>query len=192
MRCRPLLRGEDVPRGESRPVIQAAGDPVIARDFGSLGPLVSVGAVISALALQVYLPLYFGFVGNLDLPLLVVVYLALMRRNVVAGLLIGAAIGLAQDSLTDGPVGVFGILKTVIGYLAGTTSPFIEVDYPGARSVLVALFFLIHQVLFWIVETVLLGNEISIQLVLMLILAAAHAGLALAVFRLLDRLKKTS
>lgn len=178
--------------GESGPVIQAAGNPVVARDGGSLGPLVSIGAVISALALQVYLPQYFSFVGNLDLPLLVVVYLALVRRNVIGGLLIGAVIGLAQDSLTDGPVGVFGILKTVIGYLAGTISLFIEVDYPGARSVLVALFFLIHQVLFWIVETVLLGNEISIQLVLTLILAAAHAGLALVVFRLLDRLKKTS
>ena len=171
---------------------QAAGSPVIARDAASLSLLVSVAAVVAALALQVFLPQYFGFIGNLDLPLLVVVYLALMSRSPIVGLLIGAAIGLAQDSLTDGPVGVFGILKTVIGYLSGTISLYIEVDYPGARSVLVALFFLIHQVLFWIVETVLLANEISIQLVLALILAAAHAGLSLAVFRLLDRLKRTS
>jgi rod shape-determining protein MreD len=171
--------------------MHAAGSPVIARDAGSLGPLVSVAAVVAALALQVYLPQYFGFIGNLDLPLLVAVYLALMSRSAIVGLLIGAVIGIAQDSLTDGPVGVFGILKTVIGYLAGTISLYIEVDYPGARSVLVALFFLIHQILFWIVETVLLGSEISIQLVLTLILAAAHAGLSLAVFRLLDGLKKT-
>ena len=33
------------------------------------------------------------------------------------------------------PVGVFGILKIVIGYLAGTTSLFIEVDYPGAVEI---------------------------------------------------------
>ena len=165
---------------------------MIARDAASLSLLVSVAAVVAALALQVFLPQYFGFIGNLDLPLLVVVYLALMSRSPIVGLLIGAAIGLAQDSLTDGLVGVFGILKTVIGYLSGTISLYIEVDYPGARSVLVALFFLIHQVLFWIVETVLLANEISIQLVLALILAAAHAGLSLAVFRLLDRLKRTS
>ena len=171
---------------------QAAGSPAIVRDAASLSLLVSVAAVVAALALQVFLPQYFGFIGNLDLPLLVVVYLALMSRSPIVGLLIGAAIGLAQDSLTDDPVGVFGILKTVIGYLSGTISLYIEVDYPGARSVLVALFFLIHQVLFWIVETVLLANEISIQLVLALILAAAHAGLSLAVFRLLDRLKRTS
>ncbi len=171
---------------------QTAGSPAIVRDAASLSLLVSVAAVVAALALQVFLPQYFGFIGNLDLPLLVVVYLALMSRSPIVGLLIGAAIGLAQDSLTDGPVGVFGILKTVIGYLSGTISLYIEVDYPGARSVLVALFFLIHQVLFWIVETVLLANEISIQLVLALILAAAHAGLSLAVFRLLDRLKRTS
>ena len=101
----------------------------------------ALAVTVIALALQVHLPLYFDHLGNLDLPLLVAVYLTVLRRDVVAGLLIGVAVGLAQDSLTQGPIGVFGILKTVIGYLAATVSRFIEVDFIAARSVLTALFF---------------------------------------------------
>ena len=100
----------------------------------------ALAVTVIALALQVHLPLYFDHLGNLDLPLLVAVYLTVLRRDVVAGLLIGAAVGLAQDSLTQGPIGVFGILKTVIGYLAATVSRFIEVDFTAARSVLTAAF----------------------------------------------------
>ena len=145
--------------------------------------------IVIALALQVHLPLYFDNLGNLDLPLLAAVYLALARRDAVLGLLIGAAVGLAQDSLTQGPIGVFGILKTVIGYLAATASRFIEVDFIGARSVLTALFFLIHQLMFWIMEAVLLGNEISIDPVGTLIFATLHAGIAVLLFRFLDRFR---
>ncbi len=149
----------------------------------------AIVVAVIALALQVHLPLYFDNLGNLDLPLLVVVYLTLSRRDVVIGLLIGAAVGLAQDSLTQGPIGVFGILKTVIGYLAATVSRFIEVDFIGARSVLTALFFLIHQLMFWIMGAVLLGNEISIDPVGTLMFATLHAGIAVLLFRFLDRFR---
>ena len=149
----------------------------------------ALAVTVIALALQVHLPLYFDQLGNLDLPLLVAVYLTVLRRDVVAGLLIGAAVGLAQDSLTQGPIGVFGILKTVIGYLAATVSRFIEVDFIAARSVLTALFFLIHQLMFWIMEAVLLGNEISIDPVGTLIFATIHAGIAVLLFRFLDQFR---
>ena len=149
----------------------------------------ALALTVIALALQVYLPLYFDLLGNLDLPLLVAVYLTVLRRDVVAGLLIGAAVGLAQDSLTQGPIGVFGILKTVIGYLAATVSRFIEVDFTAARSVLTALFFLTHQAMFWFMEAVLLGNEISIDPVGTLIFATIHAGIAVLLFRFLDQFR---
>ena len=149
----------------------------------------ALAVTVIALALQVHLPLYFDQLGNLDLPLLVAVYLTVLRRDVVAGLLIGAAVGLAQDSLTQGPIGVFGILKTVIGYLAATASRFIEVDLIAVRSVLTALFFLIHQLMFWIMEAVLLGNEISIDPVGTLIFATLHAGIAVLLFRFLDQFR---
>ena len=148
--------------------------------------------VVAALTAQVYLPLYVRTLGFFDLPLLIVAYLALLGRRPIVGLLIGAAVGLAQDGLTHGPVGVFGMTKTIVGYLAGWVSQVIEVGFPGARSVLVAIFFLLHQFLFWTVQTVLLGNELAVDLPRALGLAAAHAGAALLLYRLLDRWKKTS
>ena len=51
---------------------------------------VMVAVPLAAILFQVYVPLFFQFLGFLDLPLLVVVYFALMRRNQVSGLLIGA------------------------------------------------------------------------------------------------------
>jgi len=65
-------------------------------------------------------PLFFQFLGFLELPLLVVVYFALMRRNQVSGLLIGAIVGLAQDSLSKNPLGMFGIVNTLVGYFASS------------------------------------------------------------------------
>ena len=147
---------------------------------------------VAALAAQVYLPLHVRTLGLFDLPLLVVAYLALLGRRPIVGLLIGAAVGLAQDGLTHGPLGVFGMTKTVVGYLAGWASQVIEVGFPGVRGILVAIFFLLHQFLFWTVQTVLLGNELAVDLVLTFGLAAGHAAAALLLYRLFDRWKKTS
>ena len=51
-----------------------------------------------------------------------VVYFSLMRRSPVAGVLFGAGIGLAQDSLSHNPLGMFGIVKTLVGYFAASMS----------------------------------------------------------------------
>ena len=142
-----------------------------------------------ALTLQVFLPVYFPLVGMLDLPLLAVVYLALLRQNVLVGMTIGLLVGLGQDGLTHGPIGLFGIIKSVIGYSAAAVSLVIEVGYPGARGVLAALFFLAHQVMFWALEGALLGGAATLDPALTLILAATHAGLALLLFRALDSLR---
>ena len=170
--------------------LQGEALPLLEGSAQKLYPGASWGLALLALVLQVYLPLYVEVIGLLDLPLLVLVYLALLRRNVVMGLLAGAAIGLAQDGLTHGPVGLFGIIDTIIGYLAASVSQFIEVEYPGARSVLAGLFFLIHQALFWIVQAMLLGNAVVFDIPRALVLAAVHTGLALMMYRLFDRLKQ--
>src|SRR5881296_2663955 len=69
---------------------------------------------------QVYVPRFFEFLAYLDLPVLVTVYFALMRRSPVAGTFIGAMIGLAQDSLSKYPLGTYGIVKTLVGYFAAS------------------------------------------------------------------------
>ena len=170
--------------------MQASVPRLLRADAAQLGPGSSWAVVLVSLLLQIYLPLYWSQFGLFDLSLLVVVYLAVTRREVVSGILIGAGIGLAQDALTHGPVGLFGIIKTVIGYLAASVSLVIEVSYPGARSVLAALCFLVQQFLFWVMQGALLANHVDFNLSRTLVLASAHAGVSLILYSLLDRLKK--
>ena len=169
-----------------------APPPITERITKRLSVGAAVGLAVIALLLQSYLPLYIPLVRHFDLSLLCVIYLALISRNVPQGIFIGALVGLAQDGLTHGPIGVFGIIKTLLGYLASSISLVIEADYPGARSVLVALFFLIHQLIYWIMQRVLLGTDASLDPALTLVLAAAHAALSLLVFRLFDGLKRAA
>ena len=171
--------------------MQASAPPAAEQVAKRLSVGAAVALVVMTLLLQSYLPLYIPLVAFFDLPLLSVIYLALISRNVPRGILIGVAVGLAQDGLTHGPIGVFGIIKTLIGYLTSSVSLVIEADYSGARSVLVALFLLIHQLIYWIMQRVLLGTDASFDPALTLVLAAAHAALSLLVFRLFDGLKRT-
>ena len=171
--------------------MQASVPRLLRPEAAQLSAGMSLAVVVVALLLQLYLPLLWSQLGFFDLPLLIVVYLALSQRDVTAGLLMGSAIGLAQDALTHGPVGLFGIIKTVVGYLAGSVSLVIEVSYPGARSVLAALFFLVQQLLFWLMQHMLLANEVDFNLSRTLIAASAHAGLSLLLYPMLDGLKKT-
>lgn len=78
-------------------------------------------AVIAvALALQTTLARFLvrGAIG-VDLGLVAVVYLSL-TSGPRTGIVAGTVAGLAQDALTSGMVGIGGLAKTLVGYLAGT------------------------------------------------------------------------
>jgi rod shape-determining protein MreD len=74
--------------------------------------------VIAALALQTTLARYVRGTVAVDLVLVVVVYVAL-TSGPVAGLLTGTFAGLIQDALTTGVIGIGGLAKTLVGFLAG-------------------------------------------------------------------------
>src|SRR5437868_1197657 len=76
-------------------------------------------AIAMALALQTTLARFVirGTVA-VDLVLVVVVYVAL-TSGPVTGLLSGTLAGLIQDALSSGIIGVGGLAKTVVGFLAG-------------------------------------------------------------------------
>ena len=79
-------------------------------------------ATLLALVIQAAFPVHFSKAAILDLPLLVTIYFGLSRRNPSTGLLLGMVIGLLQDSLSGPtiPLGLYGIAKTIIGYLASS------------------------------------------------------------------------
>lgn len=76
-------------------------------------------AIAAALVLQTLLT---GLVirggAALDLVLIVVVYVGL-TSGPVTGLVAGTVAGLAQDALGSGVLGIGGLSKTVVGFLAG-------------------------------------------------------------------------
>src|SRR5881398_417119 len=117
-------------------------------------------ATLLALLIQASFPIHFAKTAVLDLPLLVTIYFGLSRRNPSTGLLLGMVIGLFQDSLSGPtvPLGLFGIAKTVIGYLASSIGARLDTEHPAARFALTAAFFVLHQGIVILIQKLLLAQ----------------------------------
>jgi rod shape-determining protein MreD len=151
---------------------------------------VMVGIPLLAILLQVYLRLFFDFFKYLDLPLLVTVYLALMRRSQTGGLIAGAIMGLAQDSLMNNPLGMYGICKTLVGYFTASIGLKIDAEQPFIRFLVTLLFFVFHQFLYWVLQRALLGQIVIFDLRQVLIFAGINSVLGVLIFHLLDNLRE--
>ena len=104
--------------------------------------------IVGALALQTALS-RFVVRGTMaiDLVLVVVVYVAL-TSGPVAGLIVGTLAGLAQDALSSGVIGIGGLAKTVVGFLAGVIGTQFIVAQPVPRFVVFFAATLLHAVIF--------------------------------------------
>src|SRR5258708_7708537 len=118
---------------------------------------------LAAIVFQVYVPRFITYLSYLELPLLVTVYYALLRRSPVAGVLFGAGVGLAQDSLSHHPLGMFGIVKTLVGYFAATVSQRFDVRNAGVRGVLAFFFYFFHEFFYWVLVRALLGEMLDFE-----------------------------
>ena len=107
-----------------------------------------VVAVAAALALQTTLARFVirGTVA-VDLGLVVVVYIAL-TSGPVTGLLSGTLTGLLQDALTSGILGIGGLAKTIVGFLAGVIGTQFIVAQPLPRFVVFFGATVLHAVIF--------------------------------------------
>src|ERR1700746_749160 len=103
------------------------------------------GVVVLALALEALLPVYFRSAAILELPLLITIYFGLSRRNPSSGLLLGMAVGLAQDSLGHTPFGMYGIAKTAVGFVASSFGSRIDGEPPLSGSLLTVVFFPLYN-----------------------------------------------
>jgi rod shape-determining protein MreD len=105
-------------------------------------------AVAVALVLQTTLTRFLvrGTVA-VDLVLVVVVYVAL-RSGPVTGLLSGSFAGLLQDALSSGVIGIGGLAKTVVGFLAGVVGTQFIVAHALPRFVVFVAATLLHAVVF--------------------------------------------
>jgi rod shape-determining protein MreD len=151
---------------------------------------VVAGAVVVSLVLQAFLPVHIRSAGYLELPLLVTLYFALSRRNPSSGLLLGMVVGLLQDSLSPQvPLGLYGIAKTLVGFVGSSIGSRIDVEHPVARFLLTVGFFLFHRGVFVLTRQLLLGQHDTYMTVPILLASVANALLAIGIFPLLDRFR---
>ncbi len=146
---------------------------------------------LAALLFQVYVPRFLVFLGYLELPLLVTIYFALMRRTQIGGLFIGAFIGLAQDSLSiKQPLGMYGIVKTLVGYFAASIGTRIDVEHVLIRFLLTYFFYFFHQFFYWVLSRGLLGKQVVFEVQLTLMLGLLNALVGVTLFHFLDKLRE--
>jgi rod shape-determining protein MreD len=148
--------------------------------------LVYVLAPLLALGLQSLFALHFRFFGLLDLPLLVTIYYAVSRREPISATLVGAVIGIAQDGLTQQPLGVFGISKSVVGYVAASLGVRVDTEHHGSRLLLTFAFTLMQTAVLYLLERHMLGQPFDWHWVHELIKAALNSLVAVILFALLD------
>jgi len=142
---------------------------------------------LAAVVLQAWLPRLLGRFAYMDLPLLVTVYFALNRRSPIHGTLLGAVLGLAQDGLTQGAVGIHGIANTVCGFLAASVGIRIVVENNLIRMVMNFALTLLSSAVMLFVIRVLLGLAWHSNWLDELLRAAGNGLIGLVLFPLLDR-----
>jgi rod shape-determining protein MreD len=140
-----------------------------------------------ALVLQAWLPRLLGRFAYMDLPLLVTIYFALNRRSPIHGTLLGAILGMAQDGLTQGAIGIHGIANTVCGFLAASIGIRIVVDNNIIRMFLNFLFTLLSSAIIVFIIQILLGLDWHSSWLDELLRATGNALIGVVLFPLLDR-----
>lgn len=145
---------------------------------------------LSALVLQSWLPRVMGHYALLDLPLVITIYFALGTRSPIQGTLMGAALGLFEDALTHHAIGLNGVAKSVVGYLAASVSVRIDVDNPAIRVMLTFVLSLVSSGIYLFVARFMLGLEFEWRWLAEAITALVNVGIALVVFPGLDRLQR--
>jgi len=95
-----------------------------------------------------------------------------------------------QDSLTHRPIGVYGIAKTVVGYGASSLGVRVDVENVGARLLMTLFFYVVHEIVYFVVARGLVGLAVEWSWPRELGSAFANAVLAMFLFALLDKFKQ--
>jgi rod shape-determining protein MreD len=105
---------------------------------------------------------------------------------------VGALVGLAQDSLSKNPLGMLGIVNTLVGYFAASVGLRLDVDHPLIRLLLTFFFFLFHQFFYWLMVRALLGQQLAFDVQRTLVLGLLNARGGVSLFHFLDKLRVTA
>ena len=111
-----------------------------------------VGLILALVAHFVLAAVVPEWAGVIDPFLLLIVFVAL-DGGVLGAVLAGCAVGLAQDAVTNGLFGVYGLAGTVVGFTAARSAQLLSLE----RIRFVALLFCLSAIVQQIVALVLIA-----------------------------------
>jgi len=144
---------------------------------------------LASLVLQAWLPWVVGRYDWFDLPLVITIYFALGRRSPIHGTIMGAAMGLFEDALSHHAIGLNGIAKTMVGFLAASVGIHIEVENQIIRLLLNFSLSLLSSCIYFFTYRFLLGLSLDWSWLTELFRAIGNSLIAIVLFPLLDRLQ---
>lgn len=147
-------------------------------------------ASFAAILLQTYLPLRFSLARLFDFPLLITIYFALLRRDKVFGMGLGSILGLLQDTLSHGYIGMFGAANVLVGYLAASASVRFELEHFIPRTALTGVMLVVHSFAILSLQYGLLESPPPFQPLDLASGILVNLALALVMFQGLDRFKQ--
>lgn len=153
-------------------------------------PVILWPTVFASLLFQIVLPLAFPKARFFDFPLIVTIYFALLRRSKVFGIGLGTAVGLLQDALSHHYIGLYGMTKALIGYLAASASVKFDLEQLLARFILAGILVFVHGGFRLSLEHSLLDAPPPFVPLDLLTSVLFNVALALILFQVLDRFKR--
>ena len=153
-------------------------------------PFLFWASLMVAVLLQGIVPVHFSFGQLFDLPLILLIYYAANRSRKDFGILLGAGLGLFQDALVGGPFGMFGMAKSVVGYLAASIAIRVDMDRVSSRAIFSGALILIHILVLWFLNMALLEVPDSVGALDAGLTVLVNTSLSVVLFVLLDRFRK--
>lgn len=124
---------------------------------------------------------------TVDLVLVVVVYSALSSGR-ISGMLTGSFAGLVQDAMSGGVIGMAGLSKTVVGFLAGIVGTQFIVAHTFSRFVVFVLSTVLNAILFMGMYELLGLRDFGTPYAAVAGQALANALLGVLVFKVVELL----
>ena len=144
---------------------------------------------LAALVLQAWLPRVLGRYAWFDLPVVITVYFALGRPTPIQGTIMGAAMGIFEAALSPHAIGINGVAKTVVGFLAASVGTRIDVENHTIRLILNFILSLVSGAMYVFVYRILLGLDLEWTWFTELFKAIGNSVIAVVLFPALDRLQ---
>ena len=147
---------------------------------------VAFGAILIAIGAQTTLAsLAFRGGTAIDLVLIVVVYIAI-KSGPVTGLMAGTVAGLIQDALSSGILGIGGLAKTIVGFLAGVLGTQFIVTAPLPRFMILLLGTVLHAAIFMGLYTLLNLRQFPAPYASVLAQEAGNAFIGVVAFQMIE------